>query len=55
MDKSILKSNVNGLLALLCVGTFALGAWLIVWHAAFGENPIANAMWAQMSADNQNY
>jgi hypothetical protein len=26
------------------VGSFALGAFLVVYDVAFGENPIANAM-----------
>ena len=48
---SVWQSKINGLLALLCVGCVALGAWLIIWHTAFGVNPIENALAAQLSAD----
>jgi len=50
MDKSILRSNVNGFLALVFVGSITLGAWLVIWHSAFGENPIANAMAAHITS-----
>jgi hypothetical protein len=55
MDKSIFKSKVSGFLSLIFVGTFALGAGLIIWHAAFGENPLANAMASQLSEYPQSY
>ncbi|HVY72501.1 MAG TPA: hypothetical protein VG984_00390 [Candidatus Paceibacterota bacterium] len=41
---SIFRSWINPAISLLFVGSFALGAGLLIWHAAFGENPIANAM-----------
>ena len=40
----IWHSKVNCLLGILLIGSFVLGAGLIVWHAAFGENPLANAL-----------
>lgn len=49
------QSKVNGLLAFVCVGCVALGAWLVVWQTAFGENPIANTMAAELTAQYQNY
>ena len=55
MKESIWKSNVNGFLSLVCVGCVALGAWLVILHVAFGADPIANAMAAQMSANSQGY
>ena len=41
---SIFQAWVNPVISLLFVGAFALGAFLIVYKVAFGENPIANAM-----------
>jgi len=41
---SIWRSRVNGLLAATFVGTFTLGAGLILWHAVANANPIADAM-----------
>jgi len=52
MERSMLRSNINGFLALLFVGTFSLGASLIIWHAAFGENPIADVMASQITSQN---
>lgn|GEM_PF-3254649 len=40
----IFRSWVNPFLSLMFVGSFALGAFLVVYDVAFGENPIANAM-----------
>ncbi|MDO8548180.1 MAG: hypothetical protein Q7R71_00710 [bacterium] len=54
VSQSVLQSKVNGFLALLFVGSFTLAAWLIVWYAVFGENPIANAMAVQLNSI-QNY
>lgn len=34
--------NINSFVALVFVGSFALGIGLIVWHAALGNNPIAD-------------
>lgn len=48
---SVWQSKVNGFLSLVCVGCVALGARFIIWQVAFGVNPIANAMAAQMTAD----
>lgn len=38
-----LRSWVSPFISLMFVGSFALGAFLIVYHAAFGKNPIADA------------
>jgi hypothetical protein len=53
MDKSILQSNVNGLLSLVFVGVFALGALLVVCQNVFGENPVEHAMAAYIMAETQ--
>ncbi len=55
MNTHMINSNVNGFLALMFVGVFALGAGLLIWHAAFGENPIANAMTSELVSQYQNY
>lgn len=55
MNRNFLRSNINGFIALVCVGCVALSAWLIIWQSAFGENPVANAMAAQLSAEKQSY
>lgn len=39
----VLRSNINSYVAFMLVGSFALGAILIVCQVAFGENPLANA------------
>lgn len=36
----VLLSDVGTFVGLLFVGSFALGAGLIIWHAAFGNNPL---------------
>lgn len=36
-----ISANINSFIALAFVGTFALATGLLIWHAAFGENPIA--------------
>lgn len=38
---SWLHENVNLLAALTLVAVFSLGAWLVLWHAAYDQNPIA--------------
>ncbi len=48
---SIFQSWINPVISLLFVGSFALGAFLIVYKVAFGENPIANAMAAAMQRE----
>ena len=50
-NATILGSWVNPVISLLFVGSFALGAGLIIWHTAFGENPIANVMAAQIERE----
>lgn len=35
-------TNINSYIALVFVGSFALGIGLIVWHASTGNNPIAD-------------
>lgn len=41
---SIFRSWINPFLSLMFVGTFTFAACLLIWHAAFGENPVANMM-----------
>lgn len=36
------RDNINSYIALVFVGSFALAIGLIVWHAAVGNNPIAD-------------
>lgn len=40
---NVFRSWVNPFISLMFVGSFALGAFLIVYHVAFGKNPIADA------------
>ena len=42
MREDIWRSKVNAFIAYTFVGTFSLGALLIIWHAAFGHNPLAD-------------
>ncbi|MBY0472741.1 hypothetical protein K2Q00_00435 [Patescibacteria group bacterium] len=39
----IFRSWVNPVISLMFVGSFSLGAFLIVYNTAFGKNPIAEA------------
>lgn len=48
---SIWQSRVNSFLGILFIGSFAFGAGLLIWHAAYGENPVANAFAAEMAAE----
>ncbi len=50
---SIWKSNVNTFLGTLLLATFALWASLVMWRAAFGENPLANAFSAAIASETQ--
>lgn len=45
------STNINSFVALVFVGSFALGVGLVVWHAAIGNNPIADFL-AQASVTN---
>lgn len=48
---NIFRSWVNPVISLLFVGSFSLGAFLIVYHVAFGENPIANTLAAAIERE----
>jgi hypothetical protein len=41
-EASIVHQNINSLIALVFVGSFAAGIGLIIWHACVGSNPIAD-------------
>ena len=43
-----MNSQINGFLALVFVGSFTLGAGLILWHAAYNANPLADLLASQM-------
>lgn len=45
MRDSIWRSNVNAFLAFMFVGSVTLGAGLLIWHAAFGHDPIADLIY----------
>ncbi len=40
----VFRSWVNPLISLIFVGSFALGAFLIIYDTAFGKNPVAEAL-----------
>jgi hypothetical protein len=44
IQDSIWRSNINTYLSILFIAAFACGAMLIIWHVAYGENPLANVM-----------
>jgi hypothetical protein len=37
-----LRANINSFIGLVFVASFALMMGLLIWHSAFGQNPIAN-------------
>jgi len=41
-EATYFSRNINSFIALVFVGSFALGTGLIVWHSAVGDNPIAD-------------
>ncbi|MDE2071346.1 MAG: hypothetical protein KGI70_01265 [Patescibacteria group bacterium] len=43
-EGSLLKERVNVWLGSLFLGSWALAASLMIWHAATGSNPISDAM-----------
>lgn len=45
------RTNISSFLALLFVGSFALGAGLLIWRAAFDTNPIADSLAQVMYAE----
>jgi hypothetical protein len=47
----IFRSWVNPFISLLFVGSFALGAFLIVYNVAFGKNPIADTFAAAIERE----
>jgi len=44
MRGDILRTKINGLIGAGFVGVFALGAVFIIWHVAYNENPLADAL-----------
>ena len=44
MQGEIFNARVNSWVGVFFIGSFALGASLIIWHTAYGENPLANAL-----------
>ncbi|MGC9602121.1 MAG: hypothetical protein ABSE76_00035 [Minisyncoccia bacterium] len=53
MGNNIWSSQVNLFLSLLFVGSFTLGAGLILWQAFSGHNPITDAMYTEIQAETQ--
>ena len=43
MKGEILTARVNSFIGCLFVGSFALGAGLIIWNVAHNENPLEQA------------
>lgn len=39
-----LSQHVNSAVGLCFIGSFSLIMGLLIWHAAFGENPVAEAL-----------
>lgn len=51
----LLRSNINTYLGLALIASFTLGCGLILWHAAFGSNPIVNLLLSSSAAQYNNY
>jgi hypothetical protein len=47
----IFRSWVNPFISLMFVGSFAFGAFLIVYDTAFGNNPVADAFAAAIERE----
>jgi hypothetical protein len=41
---TLLQSQIRSYIALALIGSFAAAMALMIWQAAFGQNPLANAM-----------
>jgi len=48
LQADIFRTRVNTIVGILFVGSFAFGAGLIIWHAAFGVNPVENVLYASL-------
>ena len=44
LEADILRSHVNFFLGTMFLGSFTLGAALMIWHAATDKNPVADAI-----------
>ena len=49
------KQNVNLFLSLLFIASFSLACGLILWHAAFGTNPVEKILLSTALADSTKY
>ena len=50
MFESILRSQVRSIIGIFFVGSFALGASLIILHVAYGHDPVQDAFTAAIIA-----
>ena len=53
MRDSIWRSKVRSLIGIMFIGSFALGAGLIIWHAASGKNPVEEAFTLEIANETQ--
>lgn len=44
------RSNINFFVAFAFIGVYVFGIGLVVWVAAFGHNPVADAIEHEMAA-----
>ena len=41
--QTIFQSHINTIIGSLLIGSWSLGCGLLLWHASFDQNPLANA------------
>ncbi len=51
-DATYYHRDINSLISLVFIATFAFGAGLMIWNISFGENPVADGLGPAASAAN---
>lgn len=49
------RSNINSVIALMFVGSFALMCGLLVWHNVFNTDPVEKLFLSAITTDNDLY
>jgi len=51
----MLKSNINAYVSWAFIGVFTLACGLILWHAAFGVNPVEKMLLSSSVVQSSGY
>ena len=50
---NFIHANINTFIAWMFIASYSLAVWLVLWHALYNSNPIADILAAQMIAASQ--